>query len=364
MYTPPTIASLKAQIIADIEGEIGQAAPILPRAFVRVLAKALAGVLASLYRRNLWAYLQIFPQTCDEEVLAYYEDRYGITPSPSIPAVLTLEVSGDDDTLVPAGTYLTSPDNGLVYSTALAVTIAGGVASVQAQCLTAGEASTLALSSTLSLVPPIAGISGATVTAVTQAGQDADTLDERRAQVLERMRRTDEIGTSGWYISKALEVPGVAFARVTRNSGGDVTVYPLLGVTGAARIPDASMLATIQAYLQDQTRRPLAANVYTLATVERTATLTITGVSPNDATTKAAIEAAWQAYCYAAYPRQYTDDQEPTDIVSLGAIWSLIVANGAIATGAMLTISGIGSGVTSYTLPIGEIIAPGAITWA
>jgi uncharacterized phage protein gp47/JayE len=364
MYTPPTIATIKAQIISDIESEIGQNTPLLSRAFIRVLAKALSGVLALAYRVVLWVYQQIHPETAEEESIAYYEDRYGLTPSPAVAAVLAVSIAGTDGSTCPAGTYWTNEDNGLVYTQAAAANISGGVATASLTCLTAGEDSTLAAAAVLTLVSPLSGIESATVTAITTEGQAADTLEDRRAAVIARMQRTDEIGTTGWYISTALDVSGVAFARVERNTGGDIDVYPLMAVTGSARIPDSTELATIQTYLQDASRRPLCANVYALASVERTATVTISGLSPSDETTKAAITSAWEAYCYAAYPRQFSDDADATDVISLGAIWAMIIAAGATATAVSLTISDIGSGVTSYTLPIGEILAPGAITWA
>lgn len=370
MYTPPTIAEIKAQVIADIEGEIGQKTPILARAFVRVLAKALAGIVALLYRRILWSYLQIFPETASEEAIAYYEDRYGITPSPAVAAVLVLTVSGDEGATASSGTLWISEDNGLVYQQTTDVTLGGaGTGTVEVECLSTGSDTTLAADAVLDLSSPIDGIDSSVVTSITTEGEDADTLEERRAAVIERMRRTDEIGTAGWYITCALEVSGVALARVKRTSDGDVNVYPLVDITGSSRVPGSTMLATIQTYLQDLTRRPLCANVYAIAATERTATVTISGATLKDgssvnATTLSSVESAIKAYFYAAYPRQYTDDAEATDWVQVGDLWAILIANSVIATGVTLTISGIGSGITSYQLPIGEIVAPGTITWA
>jgi Uncharacterized homolog of phage Mu protein gp47 len=364
MYTPQTIAEIKAEIISDLEGETGQTTPIFKRAFNRVLATALAGVVALLHRRILWGYRQIFTDTCDEEALAYKEARYGITPSPSVAAILVATISGDEGATSPAGTLWTCADNGLAYLQSFDATISGGIASAQVECLTLGALSTLATGAALSLVSPLAGITGAVVASSSLDGQDADTLEERRAQVRAREQRTDEIGTVGYYISKALEVSGVAFARVSRNAGGDVDVYPLAALSGPARVPGSTLLATIQAYLQDLSRRPLCANIYALASVERTASVVITGLSPSDATTKANITAAINAYLYARLPRQYTDDPESTDWISVGDLWAIISANGAVATGVTLTVSGIGSGVMSYQLPIGEIVAPGGVSFA
>ena len=364
MYSPPTISEIKAQIVADIESEIGQATPIFARSFVRVLAKALAGVLAGLYRRILWAYYQIFPQTADEAALAYYENRYGIIPNPATAAILAITITGEDSAVCPAATLWINDASGLVYSQLIVATIVGTTATAQIEALTAGAATTLTAPTSLSLVSPVSGITSAVVASTVYPGQDANTLDERRTAIIARMRRTDEIGTAGYYITQALAVSGIVFARVQRNSSGDVNVYPLSAITGAARIPAAGLLVTVTVYLQDAARRPMGANVYALTSVERTATVTLTGLSPNDAATKAVIEAALADYFYAAYTRQYTDDSDATDVVNLGAFWAIVVSAGATATGVTLAISGIGSGVTSYTLPVGEIIALDSVVYA
>ena len=78
MITIPTIATIRDQIIADIESKIGQTVPVLPKAFFRVLATALAGVLALLYRFGAWIYRQIFVATADAEALALRGAEFGV----------------------------------------------------------------------------------------------------------------------------------------------------------------------------------------------------------------------------------------------------------------------------------------------
>jgi len=361
VYTPPTTAAIKAQIIADIEGAIGQTVPILPVAFVRVLAGALAGPLSLLYRLIAWAYRQIFPSTAELAALILIGERYGITLRASVAAIHTITISGDDDTAVPAGTLWNV--GSFVYQQVALVTIAGGVATAEIECLTSGDDTTQANATALTLPSPVPGVTGAVIASTVVTGEDAETTEEFRARIIERMKRQPQGGATGDYVAWAMEVAGVVKAIVDLV-GTDVVVYPLVALTGSARLPGSTKLDEIEAYLQSPARRPLCATVVALAAEERTASLTIGGLSPSDATTKAAIVAAWQAYCYAAYPRQYADDAGPTDVISLAAIWGIVHACGATATSITLAITGIGSGVTSYTIPKDEIMAPGAITWA
>lgn len=361
MYTPPTRTDIEAQIITAIETRTGQTVPLLARAFSRFLAAAIAGALWLLYQVVLWAVKQIFPATADAEALGYLADWYELPRGASVAAVLTLTISGDTGTVIPAGTLWTA--GGIVYTQLTEQTIAGGTATADAQALETGVDTTQLVGAALTLPSPLAGVSGAVVAAVVTEGADEESLDDWRARLTARMRTQPQGGAIGDYILWACEVLGIVTAHAVRT-GTDIYVYPLQDTTGSARVPGVAKLAEVQLYLQDPERRPLCATVYALAAVPRTATVTITSVTPNDAATKARITTAWQDYCYSRYPLQFLDDPSPANVFSLADVWALVVASGALSTGVTLGLSGIGSGVTSYTVPVGEIIEPGVITWA
>lgn len=361
MYTPPTRAEIEAQIIASIEGRTGQTTPLLRWAFSRVLAKALSGALWLLYQLVLWAMRQQFPATADSDALAYLGDWYEMPRNPSVAAILSITISGDDDTVVPAGVLWTA--SGIVYSQLAAVTIASGVATAQVEALTSGADTTLEPGDALALPSPLAGVTGAVVASVIEEGEDEEDLETYRSRIEFRMRNQPQGGAAADYIRWAMEVAGIVGGHV-KLVGTDVIVYPLAALTGSARVPSAPDLAEVEDYLQAAERRPLCATVYAQAAVERTVDITITGLDPSTDAVKDNIEAGISAYLYAAYPRQFTDDPAPTHIVSLAAIWSIVIAQGAVATAITMTISGIGSGVTTYELPIGELVAPGTVSWA
>jgi uncharacterized phage protein gp47/JayE len=362
-YIPPTIAETRSQIITDIEGKIGQTTPILARAFNRVLSWALSGVLALLYAFVKWVYDQISPVTCDLAMLLYWGQRYNLLPKDASASLLAITVSGTNGSVCAAGTLWQSADNGLVYSQVADATISGTTASAQMECLTEGADGNLDPALTLTLPSPVAGITGAVVASTVEAGVDAETTEDYRVRILQRMRYQSIVGTAAGYITQALQVEGIvkAFAK-RKTSSSDIQVYPLVASTGANRIPDAPTLAIVQAYLQSVSRRLLSVTVTAEATVERTCAITITGLSPGDAATKATVEAAIDAYMYGCYPKQYDDEPAGGDIVDVGHIWAIILAAGATATAVSINISGIGGG--PYTLPIGEIVKKGTLTWA
>ena len=82
-----------------------------------------------------------------------------------------------------------------------------------------------------------------------------------------------------------------------------------------------------------------------------------------DEAEKAAIQAELERYLYAAYPRQYPDEENPTNVISVAAIWAAILAAGAAAASVTMTVSGTGA-VTRYELANSDLCKLGTITWA
>jgi uncharacterized phage protein gp47/JayE len=360
-YTPPTIAAIRAQIITDIEGAIGQTVPILSKAFARVLAWALAGIQALTYRFGAWIYKQIFPQTADTDELILIGGEYGLIIVPAVSAILTAVATGDEDEVIPAGTLWVCGD--YVYEQAEAEAISGGTATITVECLTGGDAGNLDNADELTLSSPISGIdSVATVASTVTTGEDQETIEDFRTRVMERIQRQPQGGAAADYIGWAREVAGIVKAFAFRTDPGEVTVYPLQAVTGTARIPGAPKLAEIQTYLDDTARRPLCADVIVSAMTELTVNITITGLLPNETDTKTEIEDAIEAYLYAAYPEQYPDEVDSTAVVSIAAIWAIIAGAGATATAATMTVGG--TPATSYTLEEDEIAIMGTVAWA
>ncbi len=364
MVTIPTIAEIRDQIISDIEGKLGITVPWLPKAFIRVLAIALAGVLSLAYRFGLWCYKQIFAATADDEALILRGAQYGLSRSPAVRAKLTAQATGDDDTSIPAGTFWIGDDNGLVYQQEETVVISGGVATITVECLTAGDAGNLLIDDTLTIGSPLAGIDNtATVTGTTTTGEDQESIESFRAQVMQREKNKPQGGAASDYVAWALEVAGIAEAYAFRPTPGFVNVYPLTDDADPAnRIPGGAKLTEVEDYLDDTVRRPLNATVSAVAFTELDFDVDIADLVPNDATTKANIEAAITAYMYARRPQQYEDEVNPTNVVSAGEITAIAIAAGAQIATVTLKNAG-GSPITSYELQDSELAKLRTLSW-
>lgn len=361
--TIPTVSEIREQIISDIEAQIGVTVPILPKAFVRVLATVLAGGRHLLYRLARWIYQQIFPQTADAEALLRVGGRYGIIRTPAVRARLTATATGEEDTEIPSGTLWVGAANGLTYEQTADATIASGTATVTVECLTAGADGNLEDAETLTLATPIAGLdSEATIASTVVTGVDQEDIEDYRTRVLQRMQNQPQGGAAPDYIGWAREVAGIVKAFAFRTAAGYVTVYPLQATTGADRIPSTEKIQEVEDYLNSVERRPLCANVLAEAMTKLTVDIEITGLSPSDATTKARIESALEDWLYAAYPQQYVDEVNPTNKLSVAAIWGIIWAAGAIATAVSMEVDS--TPYTNYTLADDEIVKLGSLTWS
>ena len=364
MVTIPTTAEIRDQIISDIEGKLGITVPWLPKAFIRVLATALAGVQSLVYRFGLWIYKQIFAATADNEALIKRGAQYGLSRSPAVRAKHTAQATGTDDTQIDGGTLWIGDENGLVYQQEETVVIAAGVAAITVECLTAGDAGNLAVDDILKIGSPIIGVDNtATVTGTTTTGEDQESIESFRAQVMQREKNKPQGGAAPDYVQWALEVAGIAEAYAFRPTPGFVNVYPLTDDPDPAnRIPGAPKLTEVEDYLDDTVRRPLNAGVAAVAFTELDFDVDIADLSPGDATTKANILAAITVYMYARRPAQYADEVNPKNVISAGEITSIAIAAGAQIATVTLKNAG-GNPITSYTLQDSELAKLRTLSW-
>jgi len=63
----PTTKELSDNIIASFEATLNQSTPLLPKSFLRVLAKVLAGVWVILYKYGGFILLQQFVRTASDQ---------------------------------------------------------------------------------------------------------------------------------------------------------------------------------------------------------------------------------------------------------------------------------------------------------
>jgi uncharacterized phage protein gp47/JayE len=360
--TIPTIVEIRDQILTDIQSGLSLDAAPLPRSTFGIIATAIAGALAVVYRFAAWVEKQIFTQTADSAALVLRANEYGLTRTPATKWIGTITATGTDGTVIASGTLWTK-DSG-VYQTTASATISGSTA-VSVESLTTGDAISLDVADVVTLVSPQAGVDrSATVATVTQAGEDQETLSNFRARILSRQQNVPQGGAIPDWIGWTIEVPGISECKVDRPAAGSITVYPLTDDADPAnRIPGGAKLTEVETYISDPERAPIRAGSITVtAPTEISFDVDISDLSPNDATTKANIEAAIEAHLYSRRPKQYSDEPDPRDVVSAARLSGIAVSAGAEVATVDLKNAG-GTSITDATLAINELAVLRTLTW-
>ncbi len=380
----PTTQELSAAIVGQIEAQIGQTVPLLPKSFIRVLAKVLAAVFITLYKYIGFIGLQLFVRTASGAAtvingktitpLIEWGRLIGIgDPLKATAAELTIDVTVENQTgSLPSGSQLLGEINGVTYLTIGAVLLNAPVVSVSVRAAAdpngsggVGEIGNLDPGAVLNFANPLANVARATVvTAQTVTGADAETIDSYRQRVIDRFQRRPQGGAYADYAIWGEEVAGIANVYPYTGQPGEVDVY-VESATEPDGIPTQAQLdAVFNSIELDQSglasRRPANAFVNVLPITRTSFDVKVTGLQGNDlATLQADITAAATGYFLQAEPfitglnspprRDRLSDVELQSIVN-----DIVKAAGGVFTNASFTITGQTLVQLAYTLGEGE----------
>lgn len=361
----PSISDIKEQILADYESELAQDAPALPKAFIVILATAVAGAIWLVYRFGLWVYNQISSTKADIDSLRRIGDQYGIYETGAVAAVMEVSGSGTDGATIPAGTN--GQSGGFVYTTTADATVASGVYTVNVRCLDvdAGAAGTRDIGEVFEWITPIAGIQREAVIAdLVTAGVDAESVEDYRRRILTRQRTPPQGGATPDWVQWALEVPGVTKALAWRIAPGEIGVYILVGDTFETRLPTPSQLEAVTDYISDPIRRPLnCETAEAMLFSEVVFDIELSGLVPNEAAIREAIVADIKAFLLDRFPRQYVYDPNAKDVISITELQAIAKAAGAQSVHIDVTMPYNGAFTDAYQLLEDELAAPGKIAF-
>lgn len=332
--TTPTTAQLSANIVASISAAISQSVPLLPKAFVRVLAKALAAVMILLYKRGDFIGLQWFVSTASTGVTTFNGQQLvplieigrqiGVgdpTPATQAEFIAAITVTSQVGALT-AGTQIIGPTNGITYllvgSVALdAATVYGTfrAASDQSGGDGSGVIGNLTVGAELNFANPLPNVSRTvTVSSINTVGADAEDLDtDYRRRVLDRWQKRPQGGALADYEQWAETVPGIINVYpYTGAAPGTVDLYSEATVASSGSpegIPTAPQLAAVLAAVEFDdnglaSRRPACAFVYSLPITRTKFRVDIEGLAgvADPAQVQADIEGAMAAYFAAGEP--------------------------------------------------------------
>lgn len=301
----PTTAEVTANIVAQIEASISQAVPLLPRAFIRVLAKAMAGVFILLYKFGGFIFLQMFVSTAtfgDVKVgtrvinpLIEWGRLIGVgDPTAAIQAEITATVTVLNQVgSLPANSQLIGGLNQVTYISTAAVLLNAATVSVPCRAVEdpggnngTGVVGNLDPGDALQFANPLADVArDAVVLTLDTTGADGETETDYRQRVVDRFQAQPQGGAYADYRLWGSEVAGVRRIYPYTGDPGEVDVFVEADTSiDPDGIPPGSMLTDVfDAIEKDEagiaTRRNANAFVNSLAITRTGFDVTVTGLT-------------------------------------------------------------------------------------
>lgn len=394
--TTPTTNEIYNNIIAQLEASLNQTIPLLPKAFLRVLAKALAGVFVLLYKYAGFMSLQLFvrsatlsPTTINGRTirpLVEWGRLVGVgDPAPATSAELLITITVDSQSgFLPSGSQLLNSDNGVTYITLGSVLLDAPTKEVTILAVSdqaggggAGALGNLDAGAEVSFANPLASVArSATVVSQEVTGADAESSDAYRQRIIDRFQKRPQGGAYADYEQWGEEPAGIlnVFPYTSTSPGQvDLFVEATVGSSGSVDgIPTPAQLQEVRDSVEMDdsglaSRRPANAlvNVYP---IERAAfDVTVTDLEVADlAAVRAQIETALSEYFLSREPfipgLSIPPRQDRITRGSLsGVVSDVVSASGGIFSEVELELNGIS--LDLYSLGIGEKAKLASVGW-
>jgi uncharacterized phage protein gp47/JayE len=255
-FNRPTLQQIAERILSDFQSRITGAGSLLRRSFIRVVAKVYAGAIHLLYGFLTYIKDQIFATTADTNNLDAHGNEVGVIRTEAVKATGQGTATGTNGIAIPANTELQSGE-GLIYIVDTAVTIAGGIATLDLTAQLAGNDGNEDGGVELTFISPIANVN--TIVTITTdgitGGIDEETDDDYRDRILARKRTPPHGGTEFDYENWTKEVSGVTRVWITSayQGAGTVGVAFVRDNDTDSIIPSESEIATVRSYLISHT---------------------------------------------------------------------------------------------------------------
>lgn len=392
----PTVKEISDNIVAQLQASLNQTVPLLPKAFLRVLARVLAGVFILLYKYAGFMFLQVFVSTAsiaETEIngqlispLIAWGRLIGIgDPAPATQAELLVEIAVTNQIgFLPSGSQLLNSDTGVIYITVAAVALNAATVQAEVQAVSdqeggagSGAIGNLDAGAVLSFANPLSNVAREVVViAQTVTGADAETTEAYRQRAIDRFQKRPQGGAYADYEQWGEEPAGIVNVYpYTSACPGQVDVYVEATPESSGDpdgIPTTSQLQEVlDAIEQDQSglasRRPVGAlvNTYPIARIAVDVRVTAMQVA-NIASVQGDITAALTEYFIAREPYIIGLTVGPrrdriTVAAVSGIVEDVVSASNGIFGGVTLTIGTIQT--DAYTLGIGEKAKLGSVVF-
>ncbi|MCQ2087898.1 MAG: baseplate J/gp47 family protein [Bacilli bacterium] len=273
-----TLEYVNNLVISGLETELNTRFRLLPKSFVKVLAKVEAGVFMTLYKQQAWIFKQMFIDTATFDEVDVLGDKirpllkWGETVGIGAPAGATqwtgtirVTTTSVNTTLL-QGTQFKNKATGQIYITTENKYLANMSEEVRVRCTVPGTVGNLSENDILETVSPLFNIERKAY-AVSDGvpGLDAESEESYRARVSRRWKVQPQGGALADYRRWASDVPGVLQVYPYKDPDSASGVLIFVSATNESRVPSSELLVAIgEACTYDPetgeaTRKPMGA---------------------------------------------------------------------------------------------------------
>lgn len=286
-FKRPSLPELIARVDNDLVSRLPGAQAVLAQRLTRILAAGEAGVAHGLYGYLQWLERQLFPETCDDDLLHLHS--IGVPRRQAVTAGGPVVFTGVTGSVIDAGTQ--AQVGGVVYRTTHDASLEAGTVTVEVEALEAGGAGSQAAGVQMTLVSPVAGVNAvATVGAAgITGGSDIERFDSWRARIMQRRERIPRGGAEGDWAEWALQVPGVtrAWEDPLGMGPGTIVLRIMADDAGDGPMPSQRLLDDVLAHILPL--RNVTAHVYVVPPVAAPFSPRLR-ILPDNSNTRVAVE--------------------------------------------------------------------------
>jgi uncharacterized phage protein gp47/JayE len=283
-WSTPSLRSVRETVRGEITTSLGRAS-FVSNSVLRVMADAMAALAHLTLRYIDWLALQLMPDTAEREWLDRHGDIWLVnaddTTGRKLGALASGQatVTGVDGIAVPVSSRLTSSDD-LQYETTVEVLVTPTGVPVPVRALSYGRDGNRFPGDGLQFVEAISGVDGQAVVIVVDGGANAETDDQLRRRILQRIRNPPMGGSAEDYVRWALACPGVDRAWAEAEQGpGTITVRFLMDPEDPAYEeskgwPTSEDIEEVKVYI-DKMRPVTVMDCYVFAPIQQYLSITI-----------------------------------------------------------------------------------------
>lgn len=250
-YDTESLAELNRRLQSELP--LSGSGEVLRRNLYTPFSRALAGAVHGLHGHIEWRVKQMFPQTCDDDVLETLHAPLwlGSGRLPAVPASGKATIKGNREAVIPKGTLLNRRD-GTVFVVKTGVTIpSSGTVAVELIAETAGVNGNTAPGEKLTIANTISGVESEVITSGIAGGSDMESIASLRERIIDSRKNGRDVGRTSDWERWTREVPGVTRVwPAPKLSGiGTVTVY-IMRDNDTRPYPQGAELQAVQKHLE------------------------------------------------------------------------------------------------------------------